>query len=159
MNLLAIRALLGRVPVWAWVLAVVLVWGGIGRLQLKHLRAEIAIERQAQAAEIARLKAEALATESTWKGKAHELHRAREIEVGNVAAALDAAERRLRDRPARRTDLPEVARASCEGSTGAELSGEDGRFLVGEAARANQLRAALAECQGWVEAVTAEQPR
>lgn len=153
MSWLAIRALLGRVPIWAWVLAVALAWGGIGRFQLRSLRAEIATERQAQAAEIARLKAEAQATESTWKGKAHELHRAREIEVGNIAAALDAAERRLRDRPARRADLSEAARASCVGSTGAELSGEDGRFLAGEAARANQLRAALAECQGWIEAV------
>lgn len=154
MSWLAIRALLGRVPVWAWVLAVALAWGGIGRYQLRSLRAEIATERKAQADEIARLKAEAQATESTWKGKAHELHRAREIEVGNIAAALDAAERRLRDRPARRADLPEAARAACAGSTGAELSGEDGRFLAGEAARANQLRAALAECQGWIEAVT-----
>lgn len=158
MTWLAIRGLLGRVPLWAWALAVALAWGGIGRYQLRSLRAEIATERQAQAAEIARLKAEALATEATWKGKAHELHRAREIEVGNIAAALDAAERRLRDRPARRADLSEAARASCAGSTGAELSGEDGRFLAGEAARANHLRAALAECQGWIEAVTAKPP-
>lgn len=157
MSWLAIRALLGRVPVWAWFLAVALAWGGIGRLQLRSLRAEIATERKAQADKIAELMAQALATESTWKGKAHELHRAREIEVGNIAAALDAAERRLRDRPARRADLPEAARAACAGSTGAELSGEDGRFLAGEAARANQLRAALAECQGWIEAVRAGQ--
>lgn len=154
MTWLALRALLGRVPVWAWVLAVALAWGSIGRLQLRSLRTEIATERKAQADEIARLKAEALATESTWKGKANELHRAREIEVGNIAAALDVAERRLRDRPARRADLPEAAARACAGATGAELSGEDGRFLAGEAARANQLRAALAECQGWIEAVT-----
>ena len=154
MSWLAIRALLGRVPVWAWVLAVALAWGGIGRYQLRSLRAEIATERKAQADEIARLKAEAQATESTWKGKAHELHRAREIEVGNIAAALDAAERRLRDRPARRADLPEAARAACSGSTGADLSGPDSLFLVRESARADQLRAALAECQGWIEAVT-----
>lgn len=157
MSWLAIRALLGRVPVWAWVLAVALAWGGIGRYQLRSLRAEIATERQAQAAEIARLKAEALATESTWKGKAHELHRAREIEVGNIAAALDAAERRLRDRPARRADLSEAASSACPGATGAELYREDGQFLIRESARADRLRAALAECQGWIETVRAGQ--
>lgn len=157
MSWLAIRALLGRVPVWAWALAVVLAWGGIGRYQLRSLRAEIATERQAQADEIARLKAEALATESLWKGKAHELHRAREIEVGNIAAALDAADLRLRDRPARRADLSEAARASCAGATGADLSRDDGSLLIREAARADQLRAALAECQGWIEAVRAGQ--
>lgn len=157
MSWLAIRALLGRVPIWAWVLAVALAWGSIGRYQLRSLRAEIATERQAQADEIARLKAEALATESTWKGKAHELHRAREIEVGNIAAALDAAERRLRDRPSRRADLPEAAARACAGATGADLSRDDGIVLIREASRADRLRAALAECQGWIEAVKARE--
>jgi hypothetical protein len=62
----------------------------------------------------------------------------------SIDARLAAALQRLRDRPGR---LPEPARAACAGATGAELSGPDGSFLAGEAARADVLRAALDACQ------------
>lgn len=50
---------------------------------------------------------------------------------------------RLRDRAAR---MPRAAETDCKGASGAELSGPDAGFLVGEAARADELRAALAAC-------------
>lgn len=53
-------------------------------------------------------------------------------------------ERIVRDRPAR---LPEPARAACAGASGAELSQPDAGFLVGEAARADELAIALRACQ------------
>lgn len=146
--------LLGRLPLWVWPLALVLAWGATGRVELRHLRATVATEHKQQAAAIAASKAAASAVESTWKERVYEQHRANEIEVGNVSAALDAATARLRDRPARRADVPGVAASACQGATGAELSGPDGLFLSGEAARANRLRADLAECQEWVETVT-----
>lgn len=71
-------------------------------------------------------------------------------ELGRVAAARDAALRRLRDRPER---LPAASTPACNGATGAQLSRPDAEFLTGEAARADQLRADLDACYGWVEAV------
>jgi len=53
----------------------------------------------------------------------------------------------LRQRPPRRTgaDLSQAG-TSCEGGTGAGLSGPDAGFLIGEASRAAQLQAALNQC-------------
>lgn len=67
----------------------------------------------------------------------------------------DALER-LRKRPERRAA---AATPACEGATGAQLSGPDGAFLEREAARADQLRTALGECYGWIDAVTTAPPR
>lgn len=50
----------------------------------------------------------------------------------------------LRDRTD--TRLPDVTPEECKGGTGAGLSGPDGRFLEGEAARANELRTHLGAC-------------
>jgi hypothetical protein len=61
-----------------------------------------------------------------------------------VAALTDS----LRNRP-ERPAVPEIASAGdgASGCTGAELYKPDGNFLVGEAARADQLRLALKVCQ------------
>lgn len=50
----------------------------------------------------------------------------------------------LRNRAGR---MPEAARTTCAGATGAELSGPDGSFLAGEAARARELQVQLGSCQ------------
>ena len=71
--------------------------------------------------------------------------------VRDVNRKLADALERLRKRPER---LPEPARASCEGGTGAELSGPDAGFLEREAARADELRAALGACYQWIDQVT-----
>lgn len=47
--------------------------------------------------------------------------------------------------------------ANCQGSTGAELSREDAVFLIGEAARANEQRAALSACYQAYDAVALPQ--
>ena len=60
---------------------------------------------------------------------------------------------RLRKRADR---IPEAARANCAGSAGSELSGEDASFLVREAARADELRAALKACYEYADAVSIE---
>lgn len=75
----------------------------------------------------------------------------RDAEVRRINARLADALERLRNRPER---MPEPARPACRGATGAELSGPDGGFLEREAARADELRAALAQCQAWVKQVT-----
>lgn len=74
----------------------------------------------------------------------------RDAETIRINERLADALERLRERPAR---LPEPARVTCQGATGAELSGPDAGFLQREAARADSLREALRECYAWVDAV------
>lgn len=83
-------------------------------------------------------------TEQNLRDDLEVLDDVRQTELRRIAAQRDAAVQRLRDRPER---LPEAAQAACAGATGAELSSPDGQFLAGEAARADELRAALGECQ------------
>lgn len=71
--------------------------------------------------------------------------------VRAVNRKLADALERLRNRPERKS---EPARAACEGSTGAELSGPDAAFLEREAARADELRAAVSACYAWIDQVT-----
>ena len=72
-------------------------------------------------------------------------------QVRTVNRKLADALERLRNRPERNN---EPARAACEGSTGAELSGPDAAFLEREAARADELRAAVSACYAWIDEVT-----
>lgn len=52
----------------------------------------------------------------------------------------------LRNRPERASGMSATARSACAGATGAELSRSDSEVLVGEAARADTIRAGLAAC-------------
>ena len=81
---------------------------------------------------------------------ANEISRKYQVDRSYISSQLADALERLRERPER---LPEPARTACNGSTGAELSGSDAGFLEREAARADELRAALQACQAWAESV------
>lgn len=70
---------------------------------------------------------------------------AKAAELRTVSARLADALERLRKRPDR---MPSATTEACQGASGAQLSGPDAGFLEREAARANELRAALRECQG-----------
>ena len=72
------------------------------------------------------------------------------VEKDAINARLNDALERLRQRPER---LPEPARVTCEGATGSELSGPDAGFLEREAARADQLRAALQAAYEYIDAL------
>lgn len=76
-------------------------------------------------------------------------------EIAIINNRLNTDLDKLRNRPNRR-HLPESARANCKGVTGAELSSEDGRFLVREAARADRFRTALKACYRYADSVTAD---
>ena len=74
---------------------------------------------------------------------------ARDAEDLRTNDRLTAELQRLRSRPER---LPATAAATCQGSTGAELSRPDAEVALGLAARADRLRAALGECYAWIDA-------
>lgn len=61
------------------------------------------------------------------------------------ADELGRLQNRADRKPAAASNVPGTA-AACEGGTGAGLSRQDAQFLAGEAARANELRAALSAC-------------
>lgn len=149
--------LLGRVPWWAWALAAFTFWGAAGHWKAHRLEVKTAQEHAAQRDAILAQQFKAQAQEANWKGRVDEQRKSKDAELARVAAARDAAVASLRDRPDRRPDLSGPAAAACAGATGAELSRPDAVFLVGEASRADNLRAALAECQAWIE-ITGAKP-
>lgn len=65
-----------------------------------------------------------------------------------VQRRADALARSLRDRPERPVPGAAPTSAPATGCTGTVLYRQDAEFLIGEAARADQLRAALERCQG-----------
>lgn len=72
-----------------------------------------------------------------------------EANLRRVGSQRDAAIASLRNRPERVAVPASGAGAeACKGATGAALSRPDAAFLVGLAARADELRAALERCQG-----------
>lgn len=101
-------------------------------------------------AERLQLQTAAVQLKEAWNADISEQKQRQSDEVRNINARLSDALERLRKRPDR---LPEPARASCEGATGAELSGPDSAFLEREAARADELRAALSACYQWIDTV------
>lgn len=87
---------------------------------------------------------------ATLQKKVNDDAKAHQIEIAAINDSLAAALVELRKRPAR---MPEVTRASCKGTTGAELSGTDAEFLAGEAARADRQREALKTCYSYADTV------
>jgi hypothetical protein len=88
--------------------------------------------------------------EASWAADIAQARSTRDDQIDRINGRLADALERLRQRPER---MPAPARAACEGATGAELSGPDGGFLEREAARADSLRTALAECYTWIDTV------
>lgn len=133
MNWLAIRGLLGRVPVWAWVLAVVLAWGAWNRHQARSVRAEFDQAKVAAAAERAASAAEA-AAESLRRRRAHqEITDAAHLKSAQLEASLAAsadAGQRLRQR------LAALDAQRCSGDPAAAGGGQ-------AASAASDLRAEL----------------
>lgn len=73
--------------------------------------------------------------------------------AARYAAELDGLRKRAERRPAPTGETSSTT-ATCAGATGAELSRPDAGFLIGEAARADRQRAALAACYGAYDAVS-----
>jgi len=104
--------------------------------------AEVVKEAVKKAREDERLKQE----------KVNELTQTQYDELADINKRLNNDIDRLRNRASRR-HLPNESKAKCKGATGAELSKEDGRFLVWEAARADKLRAAIKACYSYADTI------
>jgi hypothetical protein len=110
-------------------------------------------EAYAQAQEAARVK------EQNLQAQADRLREEKDNEIRNLNARATALSNSLRDRPSRATTVASTVSSSTGLScpaltcTGAELSREDGEFLAGEAARADEARTLLKQCYDQYNAV------
>lgn len=107
----------------------------------------------AEAQEAARQK------EQELQASADKLRKEKDAEIRNISARATALSNSLRERPSRpapeSSTVPSTASAGCTpaSGTGAGLSREDAQFLAGEAARADELRAALRQCHAQYNAL------
>jgi hypothetical protein len=110
-------------------------------------------ERAQQEAEYAAAQAAAREKEQSLQANADQLRQEKDREIRNLNARASALSNSLRERPSRTTTESSTVSstanvgASASGCNGSGLSREDAEFLVGEAARAEQLKAALRQCQ------------
>lgn len=119
------------------------------------LQDEIKAERAAKVTVALAYSENARLVEAGWAKKVQGARDAKDSELRGVRARLDDALAGLRDRPDRRVPDPTPGAATaCAGATGAELSGRDAAFLSRLSARADGLRAELAECYAREEALT-----
>lgn len=95
---------------------------------------------------------EAANKQTELESKVNELRGTYEQDTSRLRVTVDSLNERLRERekrPAAIDKVPEAAptKPNSSGCTGKELYAEDGRFLVRESQRADQLRALLLECR------------
>lgn len=118
--------------------------GKIDKIQLQHTEElrQREVQRAADEAKARNIERQLVEVNSLIEQeKTNEIDRIRR----DSAAAIARLQNRPDRKPASAGSLPGPA-PSCEGATGAELSRPDAVFLSGEAARADEQRAALAAC-------------
>lgn len=137
-------------------LAGALAFGGLQTLRLANTNTEFA-NYKAATASLSKQRADtyaadmaaARATEARLNNEIDASRRKKDEQVAAINSRLRTALDSLRDRPEKRSSQTGSAASPAgtpEGATGANLSGPDGRFLAGEAARADTLRSALEQC-------------
>lgn len=152
------------IPTWP-IAAGALVVGLAGGFWIEHTRLGAKIDRMEAAyseelrvREVARSAAERKARDIEQRAavQAGKIEQDKQDEIARIRADSASAIARLQSRPdrqpARPSGVPSSAPA-CAGSTGAELSRPDAVFLSGEAARADEHRAALQACYRWADEV------
>ena len=98
--------------------------------------------------------------EQAMQAAADQSRQEKDREIRNINARATALANSLQQRPDRATEGSSVSGAASHGQarsgcTGAELYRSDAEFLVREAERGDQLRAALRQCYAQYEAVKA----
>ncbi len=126
---------------------------GMAKVQQWDNEKSVQYEAYAQVQEAARIK------EQSLQAQADRLREEKDNEIRNLNARATALSNSLRDRPSRATTVASTVSSSTGLScpaltcTGAELSREDGEFLAGEAARADEARTLLKQCYDQYNAV------
>jgi len=116
-------------------------------------------EKTQQYAAYAEAQESARQKEQEMQASADKLRKEKDAEIRNINARATALTNSLRERPSRpapeASAVPSTASAGCAPTscTGAGLSREDAQFLAGEAARADELRAALKQCHAQYDAL------
>jgi hypothetical protein len=114
-------------------------------------------ERAEQEAQYAAAQSAAREKEQSLQAAADKLRQEKDSEVRNLNARATALSNSLRDRANRTTTESSTvssstdARSNAASCDGTGLPREDAEFLVGEATRAEQLKAALRQCQAQYE--------
>jgi len=106
-------------------------------------------EKAEQYAAYAKGQEEARQREQALQANADKLRREKDAETRNINARATALTNSLRDRQTRPTETNTVSSTASTrpaGCSGKELYREDGAFLVGLAAEADGLKAALDQC-------------
>ncbi|MEN9885704.1 MAG: hypothetical protein RL758_282 [Pseudomonadota bacterium] len=147
---LAVVSFLRAVSPRAWAIVAVVAALSFTHMQAYRRGGDAVQERwdkasAAQRAAVESERVEAKRREDALSASAAIQQKEHDEQVTAIRARLDRALISLRQRAARRPDVPTAA-AACKGATGADLSGPDGIFLAREAARAERLRGALAAC-------------
>lgn len=140
--------LLGKVPFWVWPMVVILLWGWYGNHAYHALQQSVIKDKQAQAAAIVIEQTKAKAKEDDWKEKFDAQRKTFEGNIAGINAAHSADLARVRDRASRRANVSSDPASACSGASGSELSRPDAEFLIGYAAEAARVQAALKKCQG-----------
>lgn len=119
-------------------------------------------ERTAWTARIEKERADAAqaarAEEHRQQEQINDTLRKQNATLGRVNAGLRRDIDGLRNRPERPAGMPPSGRSDCSGGSGAELSRPDAEFLVGEAARADELRAGLDACYAVIDTMNKKGP-
>jgi hypothetical protein len=116
-------------------------------------------ERLQQQGEHIQALSDARIKEQNLQIQADRLREEKDNEIRNLNARATALSNSLRDRPSRTATVASTVSSSTGLScptltcTGAELSREDGEFLAGEAARADEARTLLKQCYDQYNAV------
>lgn len=145
------------IPTWPFVVGALVVGLGAGAyadhkiMQGRIDKMTIAHAEELRVREVQRVKDEVAAREEERRltvtiGK---IQQGQVNEIATIRAAhadeLNRVQQRANRKPTPTGATPAPV-ANCQGSTGAELSREDAIFLIGEAARADEQRAALSAC-------------
>jgi len=94
--------------------------------------------------------ANARAKEHQLQDATDQIRKDKDAQINAINNQLANALIELRSRPSRNDKVS----VNGQGGTGATLYAEDGQFLIGEAARADKLRAALQSCYAQYDEVT-----
>ena len=122
------------------------------KAQTAQVRLDLEKERSAAQSLARQAEADNRKIEQSWQAHANKIGETKNEEIQALNSRVESLTGELRNRP-KRPSGGDVSKApsTCQGATGAGIYAEDAGFLVGESARADRLRLALAACYSQYE--------